>query len=103
MDSEDIENSVVNNEYARRFEFRDQDAVAFMNYFSAAGRIAYTHTEVPPQMEGRGIGSALARFAMHYAEANELKVIPTCPFLAGYLRRHPEYHHLIWEGYLGFA
>ena len=52
------------------------------------------HTEVDEQFAGRGYASALARTALDYARANNLKVIPTCPFVRKYLERHPEYDDL---------
>jgi len=47
------------------------------------------HTEVPPSGRGRGVGDALVRAALAYALANGMRVIATCPYVQGWLRRHP--------------
>jgi len=50
---------------------------------------------VPKALEGRGIGSALARGLLDLARAQKLKVKPLCPFVAGYIKKHPEYADLL--------
>ena len=57
--------------------------------------IIFTHTEVPPHLEGKGIGNQLARAALDYARSEELKVVPRCPFISAFIRRHPEYQDLV--------
>ena len=87
---------VVNNQDARRFEVRLGDYFGLIDYIPAGSNIAYTHTEVPRIFEGQGVASKLAKTALDYARDNDLKVIPLCPFVAGYIRRHPEYQSLVW-------
>jgi predicted GNAT family acetyltransferase len=53
------------------------------------------HTEVPDALEGQGYGAALAKAALSYAKDEGMKVIPSCPFVSTYVRRHPEYGPLI--------
>jgi len=53
------------------------------------------HTFVPESLEGRGLASALAKFALEYAKGKNLQVIVYCPFVATYLKRHPEYNFLV--------
>jgi uncharacterized protein len=53
--------------------------------------ITFTHTEVPAELSGRGIGSALARGALHQVRAQGLKVVAQCPFIG----KHPEYGDLL--------
>jgi predicted GNAT family acetyltransferase len=48
------------------------------------------HTEVPPSGQGQGVGDALVRAALAYARERNLRVIATCPYVQGWLRRHPE-------------
>jgi len=62
--------------------------------------ITFTHTEVPEELEGQGIASQLARFALEDARACGLAVIPLCPFINAYIRRHQEYLPLVF-GYPG--
>jgi predicted GNAT family acetyltransferase len=59
------------------------------------GIITFRHTEVDPAFEGQGIGSALARFALDDARARGLQVKALCPFIAAYLKRHPDYQDIV--------
>ena len=54
------------------------------------GIIDLQHTEVPPSGQGHGVGDALVRAALAYAREHDLRVIATCPYVRGWLRRHPE-------------
>jgi predicted GNAT family acetyltransferase len=87
---------VVHNPDAKRFEVVLGDDVAMLEYMIAGKNIVYTHTEVPPVFEGRGIANKLAHFAMEYAKAEGLKVQAVCPFVVMYVRKHPEYHGITW-------
>jgi predicted GNAT family acetyltransferase len=80
-----------------RFEARDEaDALAGVLTYQLTGAIiAYTHTEVDPRFEGRGVGSALARTAMDDARARGRTVVPLCPFLSGWLEQHGEYEKIV--------
>ena len=91
--------AVVNNEAAHRFEARLGDAVAFTEYRLRDGVIILPHTVVPEEFEGRGVGSALAKAALGYAREQGLEVAPTCPFIAGYITKHPEWHDIVEAGY----
>jgi hypothetical protein len=70
---------------------------AVLTYKQQAGRIVFLHTGVPPALEGRGIASQLASFALEEARAQHLTVVPRCPFVASYIRRHREYLSLLTE------
>ncbi len=94
--------TVRNNTAENRFEIEVNGSLAMLEYMRAGSNITYTHTEVPRELEGMGIGGRLARYALDYARDNDLKVIPICPFVTGYLRRHPEYHPLVF-GYRSSA
>ena len=60
------------------------------------GRIAFVHTEVYKSYESLGLGSRLARAALEDARARGLKVMPFCPFIAGFIERHlDEYGGLV--------
>jgi predicted GNAT family acetyltransferase len=50
---------------------------------------------VPEPFEGQGIGSELARAALDHARSAHLHVISRCPFVSGYIKRHPEYTDLL--------
>jgi uncharacterized protein len=87
---------VVDNPGARRFEAYVDGALAgFAEYQPHPDRIVFTHTEVDPAFEGKGVGSRLAAGALDAVRARGLRVVPLCPFIAGYLSRHPEYADLV--------
>lgn len=91
---------IVDNPKASRYETQVGGQLAFAEYMLTGPNITFTHTEVPEELEGRGIASQLARFALDDARARGLAVIPLCPFISAYIRRHREYQPLVF-GYPG--
>lgn len=81
---------VIHNSVENRFEVLAEGHAAVLEYQMNGDTIVFTHTGVPPALEGRGIGSALAKAGLAYARANGLKVVPLCSFIARYMERHPE-------------
>jgi predicted GNAT family acetyltransferase len=87
---------IRDNPERHRFEADLGDgSVAVAEYTLPAGKIMFTHTEVPPAHEGEGIGSALIRLALASARERGLKVIPICPFFAAYIKKHAEEQDLL--------
>lgn len=82
---------VVRNDARSRYELRVDAQLAVAEYNRLTNAVMFTHTEVPEALEGQGIGSALARGALDDVRAQELQVIPLCPFIAAFIRRHREY------------
>ena len=82
---------IVNNADKSRLEATLGDAVAHMDYEVIDDGLLVPHTVVPAAFEGRGIGSALAKAMLAFAKEKGMLVLPTCPFFAGYLSKHPEY------------
>jgi predicted GNAT family acetyltransferase len=83
--------AVVDVPERQRFEIRAGDRVAgFTEYRRHGGLIAFIHTEVDPEFEGKGVGSRLISAALDAARDQGLAVLPFCPFVRGYIRRHPE-------------
>ncbi len=95
----DADLPVMHNSAAKRFEISLDSRVAFSKYLLVGEKIIIEHTEVPIELEGKGIGGRLVRTALDYARAQKLKVMPLCPFTAGFIHRHPEYQDLVLEGY----
>ena len=73
--------------------------MAIAAYSLHGQQIAFTHTEVPPAHEGKGVGSALIRFSLDQARARGLTVLPACAFYAAYMQRHPEVQNLLEPPY----
>ncbi|MFE9202398.1 GNAT family N-acetyltransferase [Micromonospora sp. NPDC007230] len=80
-----------------RFEARDEAGTlaGVVTYQLTGSIIAYTHTKVDPEFEGQGVGSTLARAVMEDARTRGRTVVPICPFLSGWLGKHPEYEKLV--------
>ncbi len=71
------------------------DQTAFLSYRHVGGSLTLDHTEVPPELEGRGIASKLTRTALDYAREQGLQVVPICPYVSTYLKKHSEYLDLL--------
>ncbi|MFI0353183.1 GNAT family N-acetyltransferase [Actinomadura sp. 9N407] len=81
-----------------RFEAHiDGSLAGFAEYMRSDKLVVYPHTVVEPAYEGKGIGGALARAALDDARERGLPVLATCPFIAAWLRRHPEYEDLAYQ------
>jgi predicted GNAT family acetyltransferase len=79
-----------------RYEIlRDGEVVGGIWYRTAPGVIVLVHTEVAPSEEGQGVRSRLVRGALDDIRSRGLRVAPVCPFVADYLRRHPEQRDLV--------
>lgn len=87
---------IVDNPDAERYELSaDASVLGIAAYKLRPGLIAFVHTEVDERVEGHGAGSRLARFALDDARARGLAVLPFCPFINGWIGRHPEYADLV--------
>jgi predicted GNAT family acetyltransferase len=86
---------IVMNEQTHRFEAKLGDEVAFAEYHLTHDALVLPHTVVPDAFAGRGVASALAVAALTYARDHGLKVKPICPFMAGYIKKHPEWQDLV--------
>jgi uncharacterized protein len=87
--------SVTDNPDEQRFEARvDGELAGFAAYTPAGDMLVFTHTEVDPAYEGKGVGSALAQHALDDVRARGLKVLAVCPFILAWIQRHPEYADL---------
>jgi len=79
-----------------RFEVTVDGAPAgSLSYRLDPDRISFTHAEVDPAFGGRGVGSALAAYALDDARARGLAVLPDCPFVSSYVAKNPEYVELV--------
>ncbi len=91
------ESDIRLNVLANRFEVTLGDAaIAILEYQIAGKNIIFTHTEVPVEYEGQGIAGKLAHVALEYAKNEGYKVQALCPYVAAYVRQHPEYHSITW-------
>jgi predicted GNAT family acetyltransferase len=86
---------IINNKADHRYELAVDGHLAATYYEIADGVITFIHTEVPPELGGKGIGSKLIKGALDQVRADGLKVIAQCPFVRSYIDKHPEYANLL--------
>jgi hypothetical protein len=90
-----MHDTVTDDAASGRFELALGDAVAFVSYRRDGAVLHLTHAEVPPSLEGRGVGSRLVRAVLELVRARGERVVPRCPFIAHYLERHAQYRDLV--------
>jgi uncharacterized protein len=91
-----METTVRDNSEQSRYELMAGDDVAgIVEYREQDGQVELTHTEVDSSYEGEGMGSQLARAVLDNLRNEGRAVIPSCPFIGSYLKRHPEYAELV--------
>ena len=96
MQNGPVSTLVEDNPARRRFEILVDDSFAgFVAYQVRPRGLVLTHTEIDPAFQGKGIGSALARGTLDQVRERGERVVPSCPFIAGYIERHPEYASLL--------
>lgn len=78
-----------------RYELSVDGGTAFAAYRREGDTLVFTHTEVPPALEGQGVGSALVEGALADLRSRHLRVRPDCPFVAAYIERHAEARDLL--------
>ena len=89
-----MEKTIKHDPGRSRFEMEVDDHTAYIRYLAFEGGLDILSTQVPSELEGQGIASALTKHVFEYARTNRLKIIPSCSFTVAYLRRHPEYKDL---------
>ncbi len=90
-----MNNTISDNPALNRYELTVDGHIAAAYYEIADGVITFDHTEVPPELGGKGIGSKLVQGALDQVRARGLKVIPRCPFVKGWIDKHPDYADLL--------
>lgn len=94
-----MEITVVDSPDRHRFEgYADGTLAGFIDYRrEEPSRLALTHAETVDGFGGKGIASAIAKFALDSIRKDGLSLRPACPFVADYLTRHHEYADLIQQ------
>jgi predicted GNAT family acetyltransferase len=87
---------VKDNPDEHRYEFvHDGELLGLIRYSARPGVITLVHTEVEPAVEGHGVGTRLIAGALDDIRARGVRLVPLCPFVRDYLRRHPEQRDLV--------
>ncbi|WP_242912411.1 GNAT family N-acetyltransferase [Brevundimonas pishanensis] len=92
--------NIIDNDNLHRYELEIDGQLAYVEYNNVAGGRLVSKTLVPPELEGRGIASRLAKHVLQDIRDKGLKILPTCTFFAAYIQKHPdEYRDLVQDGY----
>src|SRR5262249_23031358 len=83
------------NTQSHRLELDIDGNIAFIEHRFIGDRLILIHTEVPPELEGKGVGTAIVTKALQFAKDNNYKIVPICPFVNAYLKRHKEWNDII--------
>jgi len=86
---------IVNNRAEHRFELTVDGHLAAAYYKTDGNVITFEHTEVPPELGGKGIGSRLVQGALDQIRAEGTMIAVECPFVKGWIAKHPEYNDLL--------
>ena len=86
---------IVSNKAHHRYELAVDGHIAATYYEVTGPVITFVHTEVPPELGGKGIGSKLIKGALDHVRAEGLKVVAQCPFVKAYIGKHSEYADLL--------
>lgn len=92
--------TVTENKHHHRFELKTKGKLSIVDYEQVDDEtLALTHTEVDPSLEGQGVGTHLVEGVLAFAEQNNLKIVPLCPFVAVYIKRHPDWSRIVSTKY----
>ena len=93
MNYSDIE--LINNEALHNFELFVDGQLSFIDYKMRDNKVYLIHTEVPAELQGKGVAEALVTKAFEYTEQHQLKVVPLCSYVQAFLKRHPEWNKIV--------
>ncbi|WP_299182398.1 GNAT family N-acetyltransferase [uncultured Chryseobacterium sp.] len=86
----------------QRFEIEINGHYAFIDYKEMSSKIALIHTEAEPELAGTGAAAAVVEKTLHYIEDQGKKLLPFCPFVFAYIKKHPEWKRIVDEKFQGY-
>tara|TARA_R110002020_G_scaffold81120_2_gene201805 strand:- start:289 stop:606 length:318 start_codon:yes stop_codon:yes gene_type:complete len=93
---------LIKNEEKRRFQLEIGGHYTFTNYGEFGNQIALVHTETEPELEGQGAASALVEKTLGHLEENNIQLLPFCPFVFAYIKKHPEWKRIVSKKFKGY-
>ena len=93
MNYQEIE--LIDNIEKHRFELWAEEKCSSIDYKLEGNHLILVHTEVPEELEGRGIAAALVEKTLRYLQEHNLKMQPFCSYIQVYLKRHPEWEIIV--------
>lgn len=93
-----MDTNIIDNKEEKQYELTIDGMLSRIEYIEAKNKIYLTHTEVPTELKGKGIGSRLIKHSLEDIASRNMKLMPLCPFVSTYIKRHPEYRKLLVDG-----
>ena len=91
----EMNEKIIANESKKRFELEVEGYVAFIDYIKKNNKIFLVHTEVPEELKGKGVAARIVKLALEEIERRQAQLVPICPYVRSYLKRHPEWNRLV--------
>ncbi len=95
MNEEYVGLPLVKNQEEKRFELKIGDYTTFIDYKEHDKKIWLIHTEAPEELKGKGAATAVIEKTLAYIEENGYKLIPICPVVVAYLKRHTDWNRIL--------
>lgn len=102
MKTEYLNIPLVKNEEKKRFEIEIDGHFAFIDYKEPGDKMALIHTETDPELQGKGAASAVVEKTLHYLDANNIILLPYCPYVFAYIKKHPEWKRIVSPKFDGY-
>lgn len=91
---------VVKNEDKSRYEIVVDGLYAFVEYeVDEDGMVALVHTEADPGLAGKGVAAALVEKTLLQLDKDGKQVLPYCPYVFAYIKKHPEWKRMVYPGF----
>lgn len=102
MKTEYIDIPLVKNEDKKRFEMEIDGHFAFIDYKVYGSQMALVHTETEPELSGKGAAAAVVKKTLQYFDDNDIPLLPFCPYVLAYIKRHPEWKRVVSPKFKGY-
>ena len=102
MKTDYLDIPLIKNEAKHQFEISIDEHKALIVYREKDNIITLIHTEVEPELEGKGVATAVIEKTLDYIEKDNYKLVPLCPLVFAYIKRHPEWKRIVDENFKGF-
>ena len=93
---------LIKNEDKKRFEIEVNGHFAFIDYRETLHQISLIHTEAEPELAGTGAATAVVEKTLQYIKESGKKLLPFCPYVFAYIKKHPEWKAIVDEGFHGY-
>jgi len=102
MKTEYLNIPLVKNVAKKRFEIKIDGHYAFIDYKEPGDKIALIHTETDPELAGKGAVAAVVEKTLHYLDENNIQLLPFCPYVFAYIKKHPEWKRIVSPKFKGY-